>query len=318
MREIVFDRTSGTLDAPDGKSRLQARLMRYSHRALAPIGYLGISRVHGALNKLLRPDTTTVVAEGPWRFRFPSGDYYWNRLLDPGYDYEPEIGRALAQFADVGFVFLDLGANFGFWSSKVVAGVFGEHRVVAVEASSYCLAILRQNLAGSSAEIHHRAIDDRSGKQISLFGGPRHAGQSIDESWSGASHEVVDTIETISIDDLVDLAGIDPAATPLVVKLDVEGVELRAFQGARRTVAGQSLWLIEDAAPNQVSPATVFARDELGMQLFIDDGHGLIELSDWQQLLDYKKTLTSFQAAGVNLLASASPMWVGALRRGWS
>lgn len=318
MKEIVFDRASGALDAPDGRARLQARLMRYSHQALAPFGYLGISRVHGALNALLRPDTDTVVAEGPWRFLFPSGDYYWNRLLDPSYDYEPEIGRALAQFADVDFTFVDLGANFGFWSSKVAAGLYGEHRVVAVEASSYCLGILQRNLAERDAAVHHRAIDESSGTQIALFGGPRHAGQSIDESWSGASHEVVDRIETISIDDLVALEGIDPEVTPLVVKLDVEGVELRAFRGARRTVAGQSLWLIEDAAPNDVSPATVFARDELGMHMFIDDGKRLTELTSWEQLVAYKRTLTAFQAAGVNLLASASPSWIDALRKGWS
>lgn len=284
--------------------------MQFSHRALAPLGYFGISRVHAALNAALRPKTDTVIDEGLWRFRYPSGDYYWNRLLDPRYSYEPEVERLLRRFRHIGFTFVDLGANFGFWSSRVARGMYGRHRVIAVEASSYCLGVLRRNLAGSGASIHHRAIDERSGRHVSLYGGPRHAGQSIDEEWSGASHTVVDRVETIAIDDL--LEGID-AATPLIVKLDVEGVEMRALKGAQRTIAGPSLWLIEDAAPNAVSDSTIFARDELGMSLFMDDGKKLALLDDWEPLLAHKRTLTRFQAAGVNLVATASPMWLEAL-----
>ena len=112
--------------------------------------------------------------------------------------------------------------------------------------------------------------------------------------------------------------GVPTEREELVVKLDVEGVELRALQGAHRAIAGQSLWLIEDAAPNAVSPATTFARDELGMRFFIDDGKQMSELTSWDQLMAHKRTLTAFQGRGVNLVASASAMWIAALQQGRS
>ncbi len=57
-----------------------------------------------------------MIVEGSWKFRYPSNDYYWNRLLDAGWHYEPEIDSVLRKFANLPFVFIDLGANFGFWS----------------------------------------------------------------------------------------------------------------------------------------------------------------------------------------------------------
>lgn len=312
---ILFDRDTGVVEAPDFKSRFHTMLMQITHRMLAPIGYTGISRVHGALNALLRPTTRTLIKEGGWQFQYPSRDYYWNRLLDSRYHYEPEIDRTLLNFAEVPFVFLDLGANFGFWSAKVSSEVYGHHRCVAVEASNYCLDVLKDNLAGSQVSIHHRAIDTQSGNTLKLYGGDRHAGQSIDPSWSGATKSAVNDVVTLSLDDLMDLENIDPNEVPTLVKLDVEGVELRALKGAAKLAAGRSLWLIEDCGTNSIGEATKYARDELGMTLYLDDGKSIVELTGWDQLIAYKSRLPKFQAVGVNILATSSDFWLDQMTR---
>ncbi len=47
--DIVFNRLTRTLTVTDMRSAAQVRILQLTHRALAPLGYLGISRVHGAI-----------------------------------------------------------------------------------------------------------------------------------------------------------------------------------------------------------------------------------------------------------------------------
>jgi FkbM family methyltransferase len=307
---IAFDRTNRKLDTLDSKSRLQARLMQISHLALAPIGYLGISRVHAAINRAMRPTSNTLVLEHGARFSFPSGDYYWNRLLDAGWQYEPEIHAFLHAARAVPFVFVDLGANFGYWSARVGSGLYGPHRSISVEPSAVAFAILQGNTQGLAhpVAIYQRAIDAVSGKKVSLYG-ERHAGFSIDETWIGASGHRVNEVETISIDDLLTAEDIDAGETPVLIKLDVEGVEDRALAGAVRTVGGQTAFLIEDAEKHGVSEAVRHLRADLGMSLFHFDHGSFREIRDLNEIKSLKARRNSLQVSGLNLLAASSPVW---------
>ncbi len=312
--EIVFDRETRKLTAPSFKYIAQARLMQASHMALSYCGYLGISRVHGMVNSVLKPATDTVVVEQSWRFRFPSNDYYWNRLLDAGWDYEPEIDFVLQKLADVPFTFLDLGANFGFWSSRVGCGCYSEHNSIAVEASSYCLPILLKNTTGTRYPVntHHRAIDEVSGRELKLFG-QRHAGCSIDGQWYGASTEVANVIQTVAIDDLLAQEDVNPVDQPVIVKLDVEGVELRAMKGGTLTANGKSLWLIEDAEFGTVSDAVLYAQDELAMTLYLFKDDEITKLSSLDELRAIKSKGSRLQGTGINLIATSSQFWIDAI-----
>jgi FkbM family methyltransferase len=307
---IAFDRTNRKLDTLDLKSLLQARLMQLSHLALAPIGYLGISRVHAAINKAIRPDSETLILENGARFSFPSGDYYWNRLLDADWQYEPEIHAFLCAASAVPFVFLDLGANFGYWSARVGSGLYGAHRSIAVEPSSTAFAILERNTRrlAHPVAIYQRAIDTVSAKKVLLYG-DRHAGCSIDQSWLGVSSNQVNEVETISIDDLLAAEQIDGSRTPVLIKLDVEGVEGRALAGASQAMQGQTAFLIEDAEKHGVSEAVRHLSVDLGMSLYRYDRGAFQEVRGLDELAALKTRQSSLQVVGLNLLAASSPVW---------
>jgi FkbM family methyltransferase len=311
---IAFDRASGKLETRDLKSLLQARLMQLSHLALAPIGYLGISRVHAAINKAIRPKSETLILENGVRFSFPSNDYYWNRLLDAKWQYEPEIDAFLRAASAVPFVFLDLGANFGYWSARVGWGLYGSHRSIAVEASATSFAVLERNTRAlpQPVTIYHRAIDAVSGKKVFLYG-ERHAGFSIDQNWYGASSNQVNQVETVTIDDLLAAENIDASALPVLIKLDVEGVEARALAGAARTIGGQSAFLIEDAEKNTVSEAVRHLRVDLGMSLFRFDRGSFHEIQNLDEIESLKARQNSWQGVGLNLVATSSPAWKSAI-----
>lgn len=306
--KLIFDRRSGRLTAPTLSGLLHARTIQLSHRLLAPFGYVGVSRIHNVINKLMAPKTQTTVVDEAGAFSFPSNDYYWNRLLDRKWSYEPELDYLLRRIAKLDYVFLDLGSNFGFWSVRVSSEAFGNHPVIAVEASSMCFAQLERNVAGlNHVKVYHRAIDSVSGKSLRLYG-KRHAGFSIDQTWYGASDHAVNEVETISIDDLALKEGVMSEETSVVVKLDVEGVELRALQGARGLSAGRSAFLIEDAEFGKVSDAVQFACTELGMKLYHFDGKSFGEVTIGD-ILRIKASSSKFQATGLNLIATASPFW---------
>jgi FkbM family methyltransferase len=304
----VFDRRSRKLETHDLKSLLQARLMQLTHLALAPIGYLGISRVHAAINKAIRPTSDTLILEGGVRFTFPSNDYYWNRLLDANWQYEPEIDAFLRAASAVPFVFLDLGANFGYWSARVGSGLYGSHRSIAVEASATSFAILEHNARGllHPVTVYHRAIDAVSEKKVVLYG-ERHAGFSLDHNWHGGSK--VNEVETISIDDLLAGESVDASKIPVLIKLDVEGVEARALAGAARTIGGQTAFLIEDAEKNDVSEAVRHLRVDLGMSLFRFNRGCFHEIECLDEIKSLKARQSSLQSVGLNLVAASSPVW---------
>jgi FkbM family methyltransferase len=310
LSAIVFDRTSRKLEARDFKSLLQARLMQCSHLALAPIKYLGVSRVHAAINKAIRPTSDTLILESGVRFSFPSNDYYWNRLLDANWQYEPEIDAFLRAASAVPFVFLDLGANFGYWSARVGSGLYGSHRSIAVEASASSFAILERNTRSlpQSVTVYHRAIDAVSGKKVVLYG-ERHAGFSLNHNWHGGSGNEVNEVETISIDDLLAAENIDASRTPVLIKLDVEGVEARALAGAARTIRGQAALIIEDAERNDVSEAVRRLHVDLGMSLFRFDRGSFREIECLDEIKGLKARQSSLQSVGLNLVAASSPVW---------
>ena len=49
-------------------------------------------------------------------FSFILKDPYYNRLIYTKYKYEPEIEFLLQKLKYINFIFLDAGANYGYWS----------------------------------------------------------------------------------------------------------------------------------------------------------------------------------------------------------
>jgi FkbM family methyltransferase len=315
---LVYDRETRALSAPDAATRRRVRLLQLTHRALQPVGHLGVSRVFALINTLLPTRADITIREGSWRFRFPADDYYWNRLLDPVWQYEPEIHAFLEAIRGLHHTFVDLGANFGYWSTRVAAGLYGARPLVAVEASSACFHVLRRNLecVGAEARALRYAVAERTGDEVPLFG-VRHAGFSIDPSWAGRPAVVADTVPTITLDDALVEAGVEPAETPLVVKLDVEGAERAVLIGAPITVSGPSVFLMEDAAgPGRLSDAVEYAHHEAGMRLFALHGEAVPRrISGPDGVLRLKRRHGRLQRRGLNIAATGSPWWWEVLDR---
>jgi len=152
------------------------------------------------------------------------------------------IYTGLHEFESMGFLlhclrsndlFADVGANAG--SYTVLAAKVIGCPVVAVEPVDTALRALRGNIAlndiGDQVEIHEVVAADHSGSIRFTTGLDVENHVALESDHTGSTRSLpVRTLDEI-------LAG----RTPALIKLDVEGYELKVLQGAGHTLSGARL-----------------------------------------------------------------------------
>lgn len=230
-------------------ARLQAAAVQLLARSARPVGHRGVQRLTWMLSKHFdRNNRVTVRLGEDSRLHVYLDDGYWTKLLDPGFAYEPEIGDMLDRVLTPEALFLDCGANIGFWS---VLTRHRARRVVAVEASPETFHRLTDNIAlnGGGISAVHAALWRQDDSSLSIVGHHLcHAAASVCERDADAGRDGWRSfdVSSVTVDTLVrrHCAGL---TGPVVVKLDVEGAEIPAVEGAKETLAERDVvFLFED------------------------------------------------------------------------
>ena len=146
--------------------------------------------------------------------------------------WEWSTTAAFAQLVRRGDVVLDVGANRGL-HSVVLAELVGEQGAVwCLEPNPALRPCLERTVAATPwMQLLPIALGDRSG-EATLFVGGNHEMASLGNWITDRFHEQPASVPTPvrRLDDLVDTGAVP---RPDLVKIDVEGAELRAFRGAR-------------------------------------------------------------------------------------
>lgn len=156
-------------------------------------------------------------------------------------DFEPAETRFLStQLAHAG-VFIDIGANIGFYSC--LARKAGAH-VIAVEASRENVECLLFNLVANGwhdVEVVPVGLADRTGIAV-LHGGGTAA--SLLPDWAGTPASAGRSIPLTTLDAVM---GQRFEGRALLVKVDVEGAELGVLRGATAVLQRRPrpVWLVE-------------------------------------------------------------------------
>ena len=172
-------------------------------------------------------------------YRIALDDGYWTRFALWRAPYEPEVAAVLRAATGATPLFCDLGANNGYWTTRA-APLFD--RVIAVEASAATFAGLQGN-AGHLANVtlHRAAIHAGTGETLTFVNTHlSHASARLAGDTPAGARDSTETVTTLAIDDLV------PAGTPALIKLDVEGAEIAAIDGADRALADGAVLIYED------------------------------------------------------------------------
>lgn len=155
--------------------------------------------------------------------------------------FEPEsvvIIRKLLQKADV---FIDIGANIGYYTC--IAQTMGKY-TISVEPLSQNLAYLYANLmanAWHNVEVLPVALGSEVGI-ATLYGAS--TGASLVKGWANMSPLLQNTVPVTTLDLVLGCRFSDQS---LVIKLDVEGAEYSLLQGASQTLQRSTspIWVAE-------------------------------------------------------------------------
>jgi len=170
-----------------------------------------------------------------------SGGFYDRRLM--------ELIQAIL---DPDSISLDIGANIGVISIAMAwASPLG--RVYAFEASSsnfrnLCLSV-GENTSGNVAPLHVALYDESVTLEISNV--PEMAGCSFLSS-SGVREGTSELVDAIPLDDWMHSSGLGRSDGIKLIKLDVEGAEVRVLRGARQTIESHRPDLLIEFNPTPI------------------------------------------------------------------
>ena len=154
---------------------------------------------------------------------------------------EAAVQRAVAESLRPGGVFVDVGANVGFFSLLAARHLGARGTIVAFEAHPRVAATLRRNLARNSVRADVRAVavgavDGRTTLHVAAHpGGSTIAADAATDEVSRVA------VDVVTLDRLVEAGSIP---VPDVVKIDVEGAEDAVLDGLERTARAHAPTLV--------------------------------------------------------------------------
>lgn len=202
--------------------------------------------------------------------------YHGGVIADGRIAYEDNFTALLSDRVTEGAVFYDLGANIGVFAFLAALGAGPKGVVVAFEPEPNNVACLRRSIARNPGlgriELQEIAVAAEDGSVTFDRMGGAFSGRIAGGGSSDAESTFTLVVPTRSIDSLVEAGEIPP---PTLIKIDIEGGEGAALDGARRTLAAHRPELMIELhhfAPTGVS-LTYEVLDALGYRLFAVDGY---------------------------------------------
>lgn len=192
-------------------------------------------------------------------------------------EFDPAVFAPFRECLKAGDTFLDIGANVGFYSMLALDRVGPGGFVHAFEMEERPLRCLRRTVESTKAEnlfVHECAV----GKTNGMIGvvAARESGNSFVSASAGR-----DRVRMIALDSWALQAGVRQIHA---IKIDIEGAELPALEGARNILC-QFRPLIVCEADESLQARFGYANRDL-IRFFADIGYGIRGLeSAWSPTL---------------------------------
>lgn len=205
--------------------------------------------------------------------------------------FEVETERAISALVRPGDVAIDVGANIGYHTFRMAAGVGERGRVLAIEPMSRARNRLLRNLELNpqfgNIVVSAAAASDVDGQAEVSFQSSFRLSGDVDHA-----QEVV---KMRTLDSLVaehDLQRVD------FIKVDVDGYEARVFRGAEKTLRRWRPELVFEVSPSRITRA----GDEVGAMLdqLRDMGYSFLN-EDGSDIADLDAHLSGLGELTVNL-----------------
>jgi FkbM family methyltransferase len=214
------------------------------------------------------------------------GDRYVSRACIRD-DYEPNETRFIQKYLNTGDVFLDVGANIG-WYTLLASTIVGEYgRIYAIEPRPGTFERLQETIAlnklQNKVKLYQLAVSDKSGSGfLSWVPQTDNPGGSFLSNEDLSGNMVSHPVELVTIDSL-------DINTVNFIKIDVEGSEYRAIMGAMNLILKNRPIILSEILPLSLQRISGKSADEylelflkLDYKIFIIDGiHGGKEIRNY-------------------------------------
>ena len=300
---LAYDRESGELTGAGLIERIAVLALQAGSALTRPFGHRGYGLGCRVVSATVAERDIVIRMNSDAAFAIPFCDAYWSRLLNSRYDYEEEIESFLKSAADINYVLVDCGANFGYWSVLASSKPFGAQKALAIEASPRNAKRLEVNarLNGNRFRCLNAAIGGRPGGYAGVTGSKHEALTTY-----ALAHAEQGAVKVVSLDSLIVDGLIDPS-TPTVVKLDVEGVEIEAIKGAAGLLDGDCIAICEEHGSDRDHLVSRYLMTATSLRLWIfDPGTSRFVRVDDTAVLDRAKR---HEWVGYNIFATSSPLW---------
>lgn len=304
---LIFDRSTGHVDGANLIDRAVLLALQAGSIVTQPFGHRGyrlgcqtLASIAAKRDIIIRLNEDAVLA-------VPFCDGYWSRLLNRRYHYEEEIEALLRSLANDRYFFIDCGANFGYWSVLTSSLPFGGQTTLAVEASQTNVVRLAENARLNGSRFRYLNAAMSGGRGFARIVGHRHEKFetiALEQSEPGA-------VERITLD-AVALQGLADPSLPVLVKLDVEGVEIEVLEGGSALSKRDTLFICEEHGSDRTHSVSRYLLELMEQRLYaFDPVEGrFIRLVGLDQLDRLKK----HSWVGYNVFATSSLLWEARLR----
>lgn len=161
--------------------------------------------------------------------------------------YEPHVTAEVRRRLRPGAVFVDVGANIGYFTLLAAALVGREGRVIAFEPNPDNVTMLTRSLAANefvNVDIYPYAVAERAQSCVLQLTLTNSSGILIADASAPSRGVQHVSVEAVAVDDL--LRGVRRAD---LVKMDIEGAEPRAVQGMQELIRTHRPTIITEFCP---------------------------------------------------------------------
>lgn len=178
------------------------------------------------------------------------GEHIQQQLFWYGY-YEKTVGIILKKLLKPDSIFIDVGANIGYFS-LLAALQSPKGSIIALEPVSYLFNSLRENISlnkFSNIEAINIAAGDKEENRLIYLSGADNTGMSSFQKPANYS-EKNETVKVVTLDSLPDnlkLSRVD------IIKIDVEGNELAVLKGMKEIASRFQPHILIELNPQTLS-----------------------------------------------------------------
>lgn len=171
-------------------------------------------------------------------------------------EFDPKVFEPLVDHLKPGGVFLDVGANIGYYSMRALDFVGSGGTIHAFEIDDRPLRCLEKTIRTHGLKnvlVHRVAIG-------------AEAGAGVLQLKAESGHNTVRSAGTgvqVSVIDLDSWRRQNGVRNIQVMKIDIEGGELAAFRGARQLISEERPVIVSEAGGDSFSDGATYRKEEL-------------------------------------------------------